>query len=112
MPFDGWKTADKLRWLLLRQEALVGGVATLLLAGDDRSDLPLLLTMFHFGELVAGTPTGDRSRKFRHGRAGPIFERPRERTDNLRSRETGYAAVWVANSVSVCHDVTLLGGFS
>jgi hypothetical protein len=32
MAFDGWKTANKLRWLLLRQEALVGGIATLLLA--------------------------------------------------------------------------------
>jgi hypothetical protein len=29
---DGWKTVDKLRWLLRRQEALVGGIAALLLA--------------------------------------------------------------------------------
>jgi hypothetical protein len=32
MAFDGWKTADRLRWCLRRQEALVGGIAALLLA--------------------------------------------------------------------------------
>jgi hypothetical protein len=32
MAFDGWKTVDKLRWRLQRQEALVGGIAVLLLA--------------------------------------------------------------------------------
>ncbi len=32
MPFDGWKTADQLRRLLGRQEALVGGITALLLA--------------------------------------------------------------------------------
>jgi hypothetical protein len=32
MAFDGWKTADKLCRLLGRQEALVGGIAALLLA--------------------------------------------------------------------------------
>jgi hypothetical protein len=32
MVFDGRKTANKLRWYLRRQEALVGGIAALLLA--------------------------------------------------------------------------------
>jgi hypothetical protein len=32
MAFLGWKTADKLCWHLRREEALVGGIATLLLA--------------------------------------------------------------------------------
>jgi hypothetical protein len=32
MAFDGWKTVDKLRWRLRRQEALIGGIAVLLLA--------------------------------------------------------------------------------
>jgi hypothetical protein len=32
MAFDGWKMAEKLRWRLRRQEALVGGIAVLLLA--------------------------------------------------------------------------------
>jgi hypothetical protein len=32
MAFDGWKMVDKLRRRLRRQEALVGGIAVLLLA--------------------------------------------------------------------------------
>jgi hypothetical protein len=32
MAFLGWKTADKFRWRLRRQEELVGGLAALLLA--------------------------------------------------------------------------------
>ena len=32
MAFYGWKTADKLRWHLRRQEVLVGGITALLLA--------------------------------------------------------------------------------
>jgi hypothetical protein len=50
MAFVGWKTADKLRRRLRRQEALVGGIAVPLLAVATVSDLSLLLTMFHFGE--------------------------------------------------------------
>jgi hypothetical protein len=32
MALLGWKTADKFRWRFRRQEALVGGIAVLLLA--------------------------------------------------------------------------------
>jgi hypothetical protein len=32
MAFLDWKTADKFRWRLRRHEALVGGIAALLLA--------------------------------------------------------------------------------
>jgi hypothetical protein len=32
MSFDSWKTADKLRWCLRRQEPLVGAITSLLLS--------------------------------------------------------------------------------